>query len=564
MACSDDDQNSPSLEYIPLSQRRELPPSNSTDSHSQNNNSISFSSTPPIHATVKNEHDSCDSQVTYSNIQNDDLGVANTSSLQQCSTIGDVSVTAKVEDSKILLNSVDNGGNGTASFQLDFPTLKVKEEICEGTVDDLDHVVLKERQRMLLARRLRGLPSPAFEANSECLFKNIVDQTVEKENGEFSSVDGKITAARDQCHDIPEGKNTSLSELPHEAPSGSSLSTEHARPKSRRPVISAYSQEYDQIVKSEAMITHFDSQEEQGVMPINNNGPSSSACPTSVKIKDEPWDNSEIHNVIENAMGSTSIKLPVVKNEQEVHNDYNDDQVEHMILNDRLKFLMSREDCSLSIPISYPVSSSNFSESAEPSRIKCARKRKKTATNSIQTALQEDAPGLLEALLGEGVLVDEIKLYGETENDEALDESLCQDSFSEFEAVITKIFSQRNSFIKFPVIRAAKGSRESYCLASLISLVEQTRHLKLQKWPVEWGWCRDLQSFIFVFHRHNRIVLERPEYGYATYFFELLSGLPVEWQIKRLVVAMKLTTCSRISIIENKELTLFYNNRDVT
>lgn len=218
------------------------------------------------------------------------------------------------------------------------------------------------------------------QADSECLFKNIADQTVEKANGEFSSVDGKITAVRDQCHDIPEGKNTSLSELPHEAPSGSSLSTEHAAPKSRKPVISAYPQEYDQIVKSEEMITHFDSQEEQGVMPTNNNGPSSSACPTSVKIKDEPWDNSEIHNVVENAMGSTSIKLPVVKNEQEVHNDYNDDQVDHMILNDRLKFLMSREDCSLNIPLSYPVSSSNFSESAEPSRIKCARKRKKTAT----------------------------------------------------------------------------------------------------------------------------------------------------------------------------------------
>lgn len=49
-------------------------------------------------------------------------------------------------------------------------------------------------------------------------------------------------------------------------------------------------------------------------------------------------------------------------------------------------------------------------------------------------------------------------------------------------------------------------------------------------------------------------MLERPEYGYATYFFELVESLPVEWQLKRLVIAMKLTTCSRISIIENKEL----------
>lgn len=78
----------------------------------------------------------------------------NTSTLRQCSTICDVLVT-KVEDSEILLSSVDNGGSGNASFQLDFPILKAKEETYEDSVDDLDHVVLKERQRMLLARYFR-------------------------------------------------------------------------------------------------------------------------------------------------------------------------------------------------------------------------------------------------------------------------------------------------------------------------------------------------------------------------------------------------------------------------
>lgn len=492
----------------------------------------------------------------------------NPSSLWLCSTTSDVPVTMKVEDSDILFSNGDNVGNGNASSQLDFPGPKVKEEIYENSVDELDHVVLKERQRMLLARRFPfpGLPSPAFEANGGCLSKNIMEQTVEKVNGEFFPVNGKITVARDQCHDTPEGVNTSLTELPPEATSGSSLSTEDASPKSKGPVILACPQGHDRIVKSEEMIMQLDSHGEQGVMPRDNNGPSSSACPTSVKIKDEPWDNSEIHNVNEDVMGSISIKLPVVKSEQEIHSNFNDEQVENMCLTDRLNFLMSRKDTDLNIPMSYSslkktmpsssVSSSNFSESAEPSRIKCARKRKKTATNSVQTALEEDAPGLLEVLVDKGVLVDEIKLYGERENDEALDESFCEDSFSELEAVITKIFSQRQSLIKFPVIRAGKGSRVSYCLACLISLVEQTRYLKLQKWPVEWGWCRDLQSFIFVFPRHNRIVLERPEYGYATYFFELVASLPVEWQIKRLVIAMKLTTCSRISIIENKELSV--------
>jgi hypothetical protein len=42
-------------------------------------------------------------------------------------------------------------------------------------------------------------------------------------------------------------------------------------------------------------------------------------------------------------------------------------------------------------------------------------------------------------LIDKGVSVDEIKLYGETESDEALDESLIEDSFSELEAVISKV-----------------------------------------------------------------------------------------------------------------------------
>jgi len=55
-----------------------------------------------------------------------------------------------------------------------------------------------------------------------------------------------------------------------------------------------------------------------------------------------------------------------------------------------------------------------------------------------------------------------------------------------------------------------------------------------------------------------RIVLERPEYGFATYFFELLDSVPVDWQIKRLVSAMKLTNCGRITLLENKPLTVTF------
>lgn len=70
----------------------------------------------------------------------------------QCRTLRDVPANVKVEDSGVLLSSVDK--DRSASLQLGFPALKVKKEIPEGVVDDLDHLTLKERQRMLLARYL--------------------------------------------------------------------------------------------------------------------------------------------------------------------------------------------------------------------------------------------------------------------------------------------------------------------------------------------------------------------------------------------------------------------------
>ncbi|XP_019432744.1 PREDICTED: uncharacterized protein LOC109339707 isoform X1 [Lupinus angustifolius] len=539
-----------------------------THSHSHDSDKPIFQnecqnpSTPPLDAIVKMEYEDCDLQVLCPAFQTDAGGVEKTSvnviSLPKLSLLCDVPASVKVEGSEILLSSVDNGRK--TSLQIDFPASKVKKEINED-VDALDHLVLKERQRMLLARKLSG-SSAGFEGHSGGLLENIID---EKVNDEIHSVDGKTTITRDQCYEIPERSNASLSVLPPGATTGLLLSPNFASPISTKSLLSAGLQEHDHEFEPRGSTMQFDSYVQQGIMPIKNDSSSTSTCPTSVKIKDEPWDNNDLNNVDKDAIGSISVEIPNVKSEWEVHNEYHhDDQVEHISLIDRLNFIMSGEDSSSNIATSYPslkkiwpsafIASSSVSESAEYSGIKHIRKRKKTATDSVQTALEEDAPGLLQALLDKGVLVDEIKLYGESGDDEPLDESLCEDSFSELEAVISKIFSQRHSFFKIPITRVTKASRASYCLACLISLVEQTQYLQFRKWPVEWGWCRDLQSFIFVFERHNRIVLERPEYGYATYFFELVDSLPTVWQIKRLVTTMKLTTCSRISLIENKEL----------
>ncbi|KAJ4750837.1 NAC domain containing protein 85 [Rhynchospora pubera] len=180
------------------------------------------------------------------------------------------------------------------------------------------------------------------------------------------------------------------------------------------------------------------------------------------------------------------------------------------------------------------------------------RKRKKTATDSVEKALEEDAPGLLKVLVDRGIIADEIKLYDVGEDDvEPLDISSDND-FQDLEKVITKFSSDRASLLKITTSKLKKGEKAVYCLACLVSLIEQTRYLKLHKSPVEWGWCRDLQSFIFIFHRHNRIVLERPEYGFATYFFELIPSMPIDWQMKRLITAMKIY--SRASLLENKPL----------
>ncbi|GAB2212412.1 hypothetical protein Droror1_Dr00020374 [Drosera rotundifolia] len=232
------------------------------------------------------------------------------------------------------------------------------------------------------------------------------------------------------------------------------------------------------------------------------------------------------------------------------------DELDHLPLIKRMRLLPSATS-------SFPSTSCNFKsldlapevmEPVKPNKIDRTSKRKRTATDSAETALVEDAPELLKFLLERGVPVEEMKLYGGIGSDEPIDQSFCEDWFVDLEAVMSQLFSVREPFIKFPLLRASKASKANYCLACLLSLVSQAQYLRTLSWPVEWGWCRDLLSFVFVFPRHNRIVLERPEYGYATYFFELLDYLPVTWQIRRLVTTMKLTNCGRITLVENKPL----------
>ncbi|XP_024183116.1 uncharacterized protein LOC112188264 isoform X1 [Rosa chinensis] len=490
-------------------------------------------------------------------------------------TLSEVSAEVKVAYPDNMSSSFGDGMNGFAGSRVQ--TVMVKNEISmHSTYDHLDHIALKERQRMLLSRKLFRLENSVSEhCNTqdipEAFSEDVLQQLDSQEKGGTSIVGEEAVKATFQPYDNP-GTNASVlcrstisSPQQNVAFSSSTSTTSQFSFDVAKSKSNDYrkSSESDKICSSERIPP---TAMNLSLCGGQDDGPTrTSRVHSSVKIKDEPLDNSDFLSLGRCVRGDFSLNILPIKQELRSTNKIGDDEIDNMLLRDRMNLLVSQENSEVTISKNYGclvkivpsvVSCSPISESAKPISISRPRKRKKTATDSIKTALEEDAPGLLQVLIDKGVLVDEIKLYGEIKSDEALDESFCEDSFAQLEAVISKLFSQRQSFFKFAPIRCTKESRASYCLACLISLVEQARYLQFRNWPVEWGWCRDLQSFIFVFARHNRIVLERPEYGYATYFFELVDSLPIEWQIKRLVTAMKLTSCSRLSLIENKALTV--------
>ncbi|XP_011655236.1 uncharacterized protein LOC101212787 isoform X1 [Cucumis sativus] len=448
-----------------------------------------------------------------------------------------------------LADGVDNFGSAGVAVT------KVKNEMFDDFDEDLDHVLLIERLRMLLSRRALGLTNRHGEGGFgvrsgelQCfLKKREKSMFASEERMEIENVLHSRTGSHAPCPCIPSEVCSPCLTL-----TGSYCSGNRCVNKSTESCDDMELKE-DKICSTEKVAT------ELGSRPLTDHVPKANLL-SYTKVKDEPYDHVDDSNIYGKDMNNVFSDTVSIKSEATIPDEHYENKVDNMRLQDRMKFFSSQKDFGFT-PMNYehpkpsdPGCSILVSEPASLMNIKRRRKRKKTVTNSVETALEEDAPGLLQILVDKGVLVDEIKLYGETESDEDLDESFSEDSFSELDDVISRLFSQRHSFMKFPSIRCMKSSRVSYCLACLVSLIEQTRYLQFRNWPVEWGWCRDLQSFIFVFERHKRIVMERPEYGYATYFFELVDSLPINWQIKRLVISMKLTSCSRISLLENTPL----------
>lgn len=434
-------------------------------------------------------------------------------------------------------------------IQPDSEEVKVETDY-EALFDDLDHISLIERQLMLSRRGLR-LNSPHQQADSLQLSSYVLNKKI-RHSSEIVHVEN-LSVEKGFC-----GLGNQLTEIQHNLTSDSSkreivvvLFSPGNEPTSGRA---------GKREKHKASCLKEKLSESRANIGQHNLSQKFDRSDPVIKVESSNNDGicaNEIYDV--NLPSNCMIPM---KSEPVLLED-SEDILDHMLLRDRMKMTspreVSRQDvsttkCSRKFVSPELKSGRVAPDVAKQRRSTHTRKRRKTCTDSIETALEEDAPGLLQVLIEKGVTVDEIRLYGEMESDKALDDSSLEDSFSELEAVISKLFSQRTSLLKLDPLRSSKGEKVSYCLACLFSLVEQARYLRFREWPVEWGWCRDLQSFIFVFERHNRIVLERPEYGFATYFFELLCTLPTDWQIKRLVTAMKLTCCSRISLIENKEL----------
>ncbi|TYK26709.1 ty3-gypsy retrotransposon protein [Cucumis melo var. makuwa] len=193
----------------------------------------------------------------------------------------------------------------------------------------------------------------------------------------------------------------------------------------------------DKICSTEKVATELDSR------PLTDHVPKENLL-SSTTVKDEPYDHVDDSNIYGKDMNNVFSNTVSIKSEATFPDEHYENKVDNMRLQDRMKFFSSRKDFGFT-PLDYehpkpsdPGCSILVSEPASLTNIKRRCKRKKTVTNSVETALEEDAPGLLQILVDKGVLVDEIKLYGETESDEDLDESFGEDIFGELEDVISR------------------------------------------------------------------------------------------------------------------------------
>ncbi|KAK9105930.1 hypothetical protein Scep_022774 [Stephania cephalantha] len=152
----------------------------------------------------------------------------------------------------------------------------------------------------------------------------------------------------------------------------------------------------------------------------------------------------------DNNMGKLSYYRKILlKSEMGVYDVSSEDILDHLTLLQRMRLLIPEKclnlldtgdlKCTMKSIDSTHERSPAISESHTTRGISYRRKRKRTATDSVETALEEDAPGLLKVLMDKGIAIDEMKLYGDPESADLLDASTDDDSFQDLEAVMSKV-----------------------------------------------------------------------------------------------------------------------------
>ncbi|KAL6993249.1 hypothetical protein U1Q18_011364 [Sarracenia purpurea var. burkii] len=295
-------------------------------------------------------------------------------------------------------NLTSSLGNGVEGFLgTHSQAVKIKTEIAEDFVDDLDYVVLKERRRLLLSRKSLELKKPVMDINFSWFSSSVVRDTIQNSIGidkkENHSDDAESSVAGSHTHDVRE---RNASDLHKTSKSGTELQCS-ALVASCQGTYSAESgvvelQESDRICSSKKASTINESCGGQGFVSCNAHSMLTSALPsTFVNIKAEPMDYGDVYCFNKDALCNfpSSIIIPV-KSELEILGESCEGNVDHMLLRDRIKLLASREapnldssrnfKCSKKIVPSVLDCSPIVSRSAKPLRINRSRKRRKTAT----------------------------------------------------------------------------------------------------------------------------------------------------------------------------------------
>ncbi|KAL2252471.1 UNVERIFIED_CONTAM: hypothetical protein Sindi_0041800 [Sesamum indicum] len=273
-------------------------------------------------------------------------------------------------------------------------TVISEHEMGDESLDELDHVVLKERLKRLLTSKCLGSASTKAEENSAAVVK-----------GELLFGDQRHVPGN-QIHDIDRtsissSKDTvNLSCKPSEALGQFSGGNRSTCPDSlgiwRNDMGCSSEKEFFKHKSGGKTLLSGAVRTVQG-----------SAISNLAMIKIEPPNYDEFQSSNVTTPGQMSFRnLVPVKTEVQVAGNADEDELDHMLLRERMKLLSSSDGPSLDIHQGSECFSKMIPSAlgcrpvaSKPSlslKVNCPRKRRKTVTDSIETAMEEDAPGLLQ------------------------------------------------------------------------------------------------------------------------------------------------------------------------